>query len=142
MFTDIEGSTDISNQRGDHVAIAAIRSYDEIVRSCLGDTGREVGHTGDAILASFESITAAVECTMAIRSRFLEHRDLNPDSPIQVRVGISAGEPVGESEDLHCAAATWLLVPAPMPARSWSPVGFASCRSANPSPSAIEASSP
>jgi class 3 adenylate cyclase len=103
MFTDIEGSTDISTSHGDDAAVGLVKRHDEIVRAALEQFGgREVKHTGDGLFASFTSVTRAVEATVAI------HRDSEATSalgpPLAIKIGISAGEPVQDSEDLFGAA--------------------------------------
>ena len=61
MFTDIVGSTKISSEHGDAVAMQMVHAHDEIVRSCLDSAnGREVKHTGDGILSSFVSVSACI----------------------------------------------------------------------------------
>ena len=61
LFTDIEGSTDMSTRLSDRAALDAVRTHDSIVRASLEATaGREVKHTGDGILASFTSVTGAL----------------------------------------------------------------------------------
>ena len=93
MFTDIVGSTQISSSQGDAVAVATLKEHDRVVRSALERAdGREVKHTGDGILASFVSVTRAVECAIAIQQGLAEARN-DSDTPPHVSIGISAGEP-------------------------------------------------
>ena len=81
-----------------------IREHDEIVRTALHtQAGREVKHTGDGIMASFTSVSAAVESAIDIQ-RSLRHRNEGAERPIHLRVGISVGEPVTEGGDLFGAA--------------------------------------
>ncbi|MGI9642832.1 MAG: nickel-binding protein [Acidimicrobiia bacterium] len=104
MFTDIVGSTQISSSQGDAVAVATLKEHDRVVRSALERAdGREVKHTGDGILASFVSVTRAVECAIAIQQGLAEARN-DSDTPPHVSIGISAGEPVSDSDDLFGAA--------------------------------------
>lgn len=99
MFTDIEGSTAISNELGDDAGLDVVRAHDSIVRGCLAETGgREIKHTGDGILASFTSVTGAVQASSGIQQR------TEPDAGLAIKVGISAGEPVTTSEDIYGAA--------------------------------------
>lgn len=101
MFTDLVGSTDISSRVGDTAAMSALAEHDRIVREALHAAhGREVKHTGDGILASFSYVSRAVECAMDVQKQF---RELPSGSP-QVRIGISAGEPVDHHRDLFGAA--------------------------------------
>jgi class 3 adenylate cyclase len=105
MFTDIEGSTNVSTIQGDDAAVEMVRAHDDLARECLAEAGgREVKHTGDGIFAAFPLVTAAVECSMAIQQRLRRHREATPDGGFRVRIGVSAGEPVTNSDDLFGAA--------------------------------------
>ena len=104
LFTDIVGSTDTTQRLGDAKAMELLRTHDLIVRAHLsGNNGSEVKHTGDGIMASFVSVSRAVECALAIQ-RSLEEHSSTAEHPIAVRIGVSAGEPVAEKDDLFGAA--------------------------------------
>ena len=62
--------------------------------------GREVKHIGDGIMASFTSAPDAVECAIAIQKAFAAYNQKNPDAPLYLRIGLSAGEPIEEHGDL------------------------------------------
>jgi class 3 adenylate cyclase len=103
MFTDLVGSTDMSSRLGDHRALEVLRRHDGVVREALAATGgREVKHTGDGILASFTYVSRAIEAAVRIQSVF--GADSQELAGISLRVGISAGEPVEESNDIFGAA--------------------------------------
>jgi class 3 adenylate cyclase len=105
LFTDIENSTQLSQRLGDAKHMAHLRVHDEILREALAALGgTEVKHTGDGIMASFASVASGVECAIAIQRKFTAHCRENPDFPFRVRVGLSAGEPVTEHDDLFGAA--------------------------------------
>jgi class 3 adenylate cyclase len=81
-----------------------LREHDEIVRAALhNQAGREVKHTGDGIMASFASVSAAVESAIDVQCA-LRRRNESAERPITLRVGISVGEPVTEGDDLFGAA--------------------------------------
>ena len=104
LFTDICGSTEMTERLGDDGAIALLHEHDGIVRDALAlHDGREVKHTGDGIMASFASVSSAVEAAIAVQ-RHLAARDESPDARLEVRIGISAGEPVSDHDDLFGAA--------------------------------------
>ena len=104
VFTDLCDSTRQTQELGDEGFMVFLREHDEIVRSALHDrVGREVKHTGDGIMASFGSVTAAVEAGLDIQ-RCLRRRNAAAERAIHVRIGISAGEPVTEGDDLFGAA--------------------------------------
>jgi class 3 adenylate cyclase len=51
---------------------------------------------GDGFMASFASVTSAIDCAVALQRAFAA-RD---EEPMQVRVGLNAGEPIEEDGDL------------------------------------------
>jgi class 3 adenylate cyclase len=104
LFTDFCGSTEQTQELGDEEFMMLLRAHDQIVRDALQTRGgREVKHTGDGIMASFTSTVAAVESGIDIQ-RSLQRRNTDAERPIHVRIGISVGEPVTESDDLFGAA--------------------------------------
>jgi len=100
LFTDMAGSTALTQRVGDDVAQDVVRSHDRIVRGALtAHGGNEVKHTGDGLMVSFTSATRAVECAIAIQRAVHAHRETNPQLPLSVRVGVNAGEPLAEGGD-------------------------------------------
>ena len=57
---------------------------------------------GDGFMASFGSVTSAMECAIALQRAFAEHTESMPE-PLHVRVGLNAGEPIEEDGDLFGA---------------------------------------
>jgi len=105
LFTDIVGSTALTQRLGDAAAMTVLRRHDDAVRDALREWGgREIKHTGDGIMASFTSASRAVGGALAIQQRFAEPATSDVDSATQVRIGISAGEPVTEKGDLFGTA--------------------------------------
>jgi class 3 adenylate cyclase len=101
MFTDIVGSTEMTSLYGDDVAIAMLAVHDHIVRTEVGgNCGREVKHTGDGIMAAFNSAACAVRSARSIQAKLAQHNLNGSEQPVIVRIGISAGEPVEQHEDL------------------------------------------
>lgn len=103
LFTDICGSTELTQRLGDDAGTALVREHDGVVRAALAEHGgREVKHTGDGIMASFRSVASSVEAASAMQQQ-LAARNRVAEIPIDVRIGISAGEPVAEGDDLFGA---------------------------------------
>ena len=103
MFTDIQGSTDVSTKHGDEAALDLVRRHNDVVREALERCGgREVKHTGDGILASFVSVSKAVEASITMQRSSAAFNDEGPQ--LSVKIGLSAGEPVEDSEDLFGAS--------------------------------------
>lgn len=100
MFTDIVDSTAMTARLGDQRATEMVRAHDGIVRRALKDNGgREVKHTGDGIMASFDNVAPAVACARSIQQAF-DAFNLASKEKLRVRIGLDAGEPVADSNDL------------------------------------------
>ncbi|UCH86817.1 MAG: adenylate/guanylate cyclase domain-containing protein [Dehalococcoidia bacterium] len=105
LFTDMEGSTTLTQRLGDAKAQEVLRAHNRIVRDALkAHSGSEIKHTGDGIMASFASASRALECAIDIQRALAQHNESNPDMPIRVRIGLNAGEPVAEEKDLFGTA--------------------------------------
>lgn len=101
MFTDMKDSTAITTRLGDQRALELFRAHNSITRDALKiHNGREIQHTGDGFMVSFTSASHAVECAIAIQRSFESHNKSHPDTTINVRIGICAGEPVEEDRRL------------------------------------------
>ena len=104
MFTDMVGSTEMTTRLGDTVAVELLRAHDAIVRRSLEQHGgAEVKHLGDGIMASFEDVPASVACALQIQDSLADYNDAS-DIPIHIRIGIHAGQPVEDSDDLFGSA--------------------------------------
>ena len=105
VFTDVCGSVAQTHELGDEGHMQLLGEHNQIVRSGLAaHDGREVKHTGDGIMAAFTSVVSAVAFAIEVQ-RQLHARNETATTPLQVRVGISAGEPVtDDNDDLFGAA--------------------------------------
>jgi class 3 adenylate cyclase len=104
LFTDVEGSTAMTQRLGDAKARDVLREHERMVREALkAHSGSEVKTMGDGFMASFSSATKALECAIAMQRAFAEHNE-SAEEPIRVRVGLNAGEPIAEDEDLFGTA--------------------------------------
>ena len=101
LFTDLEGSTSLLEHYGEAEFMVLLTEHDLIIRRALvAARGREVKHTGDGIMASFDDVVGALECALAIQDGF-EARSRGGVTPeLRVRVGMAAGEPVDHNDDL------------------------------------------
>ena len=105
MFTDIVGSTELTQRLGDEAAMALVQLHDRVVRDALRElAGREIKHTGDGIMASFFSAVAAARCATRIHRALAECARESGGAPLKVRIGAAAGEPVEDHQDLFGSA--------------------------------------
>jgi len=100
LFTDVVGHTEMMSRLGDERGREVLREHERITREVLKlHEGTEVKTMGDGFMASFGSVTKAVECAIALQRAFAGHGG----EPLSVRVGLNAGEPIEEDGDLFGA---------------------------------------
>jgi class 3 adenylate cyclase len=88
---------------GDEKGRAVLREHEEIIRDALKQhAGAEVKTMGDGFMASFSSVSKAVECAIALQKAFTQRNQDAPE-PLAIRVGLNAGEPIEEDGDLFGA---------------------------------------
>ncbi|MBM3941018.1 MAG: adenylate/guanylate cyclase domain-containing protein [SAR202 cluster bacterium] len=105
MFTDLVDFTGITSRLGDDQAMRLPREHNELIRGVLRQTGgREVKHTGDGIMASFDSGSQAIRGATAIQDAFRRRNALHPNEAMHVRIDIGAGKPIEERGDLFGSA--------------------------------------
>jgi class 3 adenylate cyclase len=101
LFTDLEGSTSLIQIAGEAAFMKLLTEHDVIIRQALvASRGREVKHTGDGIMASFDDVANALSCALAIQDGFAARADGAAGLELRVRIGIAAGEPVDHNDDL------------------------------------------
>ena len=101
MFTDLKDSTLMTTLHGDTKALHMLHVQNALTRNALNThRGREIKHTGDGIMASFASVPDAVDCVIAIQKAFAAYNKEHPETPMYLRIGMSAGEPIEDDGDL------------------------------------------
>jgi class 3 adenylate cyclase len=126
LFTDVVGHTEMMRRLGDERGRELLREHERITREVLKQHGgAEVKTMGDGFMASFGSVTKAMDCAIVLQRAFASHTESMPE-PLRVRVGLNAGEPIEEDGDLFgstvilasriCAqaAAGEILIPEPL----------------------------
>ena len=94
LFTDLVGHTEMMSRLGDEKGRDVLREHERITREVLkANGGTEVKTMGDGFMASFGSVTKAVECAVALQKAFAGHEG----EALNVRVGLNAGEPIEPS---------------------------------------------
>ncbi len=114
MFSDIEGSTAMTERLGDRGWMDVLRVHNAIVREKLkAHGGFEVKSEGDGFMIAFQSARRALDCAVGIQKALAERNNAAGASfpgrtapgaeaggePIQVRIGLHAGEAIKEGED-------------------------------------------
>jgi class 3 adenylate cyclase len=102
LFSDLEGHTAIMSRLGDAKGRELLREHERLTREALqAHSGTEVKSMGDGFMASFGSAQSALDCARAIQAAFAE-----PvlGEALKVRIGVNAGEPVADGDDLFGAS--------------------------------------
>ncbi len=107
VFTDMVGSTDLTSEHGDQIAQDILRAHNSAVRSALGRfAGKEIKHTGDGIMATFDQVPDAVAGMIDALKAVRAHNEAQPRIPLRIRIGINAGEPISAENDYYGLAVT------------------------------------
>jgi DNA-binding NarL/FixJ family response regulator/class 3 adenylate cyclase len=97
LFTDIVGSSALFDRVGDEQADAIRRDHFDALRQAIAEHGgREVKSTGDGLMVAFASAVAAVRCAVD-----MQRLATAAESGLPIRVGLDAGEPLPDGDDLY-----------------------------------------
>jgi class 3 adenylate cyclase len=102
VFSDLVDSTRLLATLGDDRMDLVRRAHVEDVTAAVDSAGGRVVKTlGDGAMATFESALAALRAAAAIQAA-VERMDAAHDGVgIAARVGVAAGEPIPDGDDLH-----------------------------------------
>ncbi|MDP9181010.1 MAG: hypothetical protein M3O21_04740, partial [Chloroflexota bacterium] len=99
MFSDIEGSTQLTERLGDKAWMEVLREHNAIVRKQIkAHGGFEVKSEGDGFMIAFQSAPKAIECAAAIQHALAE-RNATAAERVLIRMGLHAGEAIKEGSD-------------------------------------------
>jgi DNA-binding NarL/FixJ family response regulator/class 3 adenylate cyclase len=97
LFTDLVGSASLFGRQGDEAADDVRRRHFVALRAAVAEhDGREVKSTGDGLMVAFSSAVAAVRCAAE-----MQREATGLAGGLELRVGLDAGEPLPEDEDLY-----------------------------------------
>ena len=100
MFSDIEGSTPMTDRLGDQRAQKVLQDHNVTVRKELvAHGGFEVKSQGDGFMVAFPSARRGLQCAIAVQRALAEYRERHPESQIHVRIGLHTGEAIKEGDD-------------------------------------------
>ena len=100
MFTDIANSTQLTEDLGDDEWSRILSGHRELVRNLfVAHSGEVVGTQGDGCLGRFPTPAEAVLCAVEVQKEIAHTRD-DTNFPMEVRIGVHAGEAVEDDGDL------------------------------------------
>jgi eukaryotic-like serine/threonine-protein kinase len=105
MITDVSCFTNLVDVLGDHRALRIIQMHNSVLQGFLREHGGTmVDHTGDGVISSFEHASDAVGCARSVQQVFSRLGRDQPETALQLRIGIHAGEVLCNDEQLFGAA--------------------------------------
>ena len=100
LFTDLVGSTALSQELGDEAADDVRRDHFEVLRQAVARSGgTEVKTIGDALMVSYPAAADAVNGAVAMQQGVARHNRKSAGPRLEMRVGISAGDATFEDGD-------------------------------------------
>jgi class 3 adenylate cyclase/tetratricopeptide (TPR) repeat protein len=99
LFTDIVGSTELSQHLAPEVADEVRRGHFSILRQSIAESGgTEVKNLGDGLMVVFPSASAGMTCAVAMQQG-VERDNRDRAHPVGLRAGLSGGEVSREDDD-------------------------------------------
>ena len=92
LFTDMVGSTELSQRLSPEAADEVRRGHFSILRQAIAEAGgTEVKNLGDGLMVVFGSASAALACAVAMQQG-VERDNRDREHSVGLRVGLSVGE--------------------------------------------------
>lgn len=102
LFTDIVGSTAMTERLGDRGAQDVLREHNRLLRDrAWAHGGRDVKFRGDGFMFAFGSATRALACAVEIQRELERHTTEEGKEPLRVRMGVNTAEAIAEDDDYH-----------------------------------------
>jgi class 3 adenylate cyclase/DNA-binding CsgD family transcriptional regulator len=98
LIADVRGYTRFTDEHGDEAAARLVARFAELVRESVESRcGSVIELRGDEALAVFDSARQAIRAGVDLQARFRDERASHPETPLEIGIGLDAGEavPVG-----------------------------------------------
>ncbi|MCH6590356.1 MAG: adenylate/guanylate cyclase domain-containing protein, partial [Proteobacteria bacterium] len=102
LYADVAGYSRLTGEDevGTHKQLSA--GLDLISGAIKAKGGNVVHYAGDAVLADFGSVVAAVDCAVSIQRQLAESNAQVPDGKrLQFRIGVNLGEVIVDRDDIY-----------------------------------------
>ncbi|MDQ3265673.1 MAG: adenylate/guanylate cyclase domain-containing protein [Myxococcota bacterium] len=101
MFTDIVGSTQYFEQKGDIAGMQLLRRHNALLFPRVDHAGGRIIKTiGDAIMAVFDDAESAVRCAQAMQQTLASEERAPGVEPIRIRIGLHFGRAFTTEKDV------------------------------------------
>ena len=100
LFTDIEGSTELTEELGDERWLELLHEHNALVRQEVqAHGGYEVKSQGDGFMIAFSSAREALRCATGIQQALDAYATNHREHPVRVRIGLHTGEVLRDDDD-------------------------------------------
>ncbi len=102
LYADVAGYSRLTgeDEEGTHRKLGA--ALDLISDEIKGKGGTVVHYAGDAVLADFGSVVAAMDCAVSIQRQLAERNaQVADDMRLQFRIGVNLGEVIVDRDDIY-----------------------------------------
>jgi adenylate cyclase len=102
LYADLVGYSRLLH-RDDVGTVARLRDMHRLIRPAIRwNRGRLVQSAGDSMLVTFESVSDAVQCAVAIQHVLAHENDGWPDdNTMRLRVGVDLGDVIRDARGFH-----------------------------------------
>jgi class 3 adenylate cyclase len=105
LYTDLVGSTAVNVRAGDRRFVELLAEHQAIIDESIAmHRGTRFHSTGDGFGIWFLGASEAIACAVDIHRRMERASESHPDLPLQVRIGLAAGQPIPFDGDLYGVA--------------------------------------
>lgn len=102
LLTDIEGSTEYFDERGDIEGRLMVDQHNRLVFPVIMRfRGKIIKTTGDGVMATFRVPSHAIRAAIGIQQLLAQQRNRNPGTYPNVRIAIHTGQAIVENKDLY-----------------------------------------
>ncbi len=102
LLTDIEGSTEYFDERGDVEGRLMVDQHNRLVFPVIRRfRGKIIKTTGDGVMTSFRTPANALKAAIGIQQSLAQQRQRNPGTYPHVRTAIHTGQTIVEDKELY-----------------------------------------
>ncbi len=102
LYADVAGYSRLTGQNESETHRQLNRGLNLLIEQIDAHGGKKVHEAGDAILAEFPAVTAAVEAALRFQQLMAENRAGDDDEEsVQFRIGVNLGEVIRDRDDIY-----------------------------------------
>ena len=102
LYADVEGYSRLTGEDEERTHRSLSAQLNQFARVINTHNGTVVHYAGDAVLAEFETVTAALGAAVEVQREFRAREETETDAPpVRFRIGINVGEVIVDRNDIY-----------------------------------------